>query len=135
MKSFQELSGDILGQYTVVKTLTNGKKQFGLPLTDGTNNPILDGLNQVDHTCPTNVVNQEGRDIGCACDKLLQQFHRFDEGIGLDGKWAGGSVTGVCRGWGSTKVSRSLSIDFAVTRNDLTSGFLFSMSLLIPWFQ
>ena len=43
-------------------------------------------------------------EIGGECDQLLQQFHRFDEGIGLDGKWAGGSVTGVCRGWGSTKV-------------------------------
>ena len=39
------------------------------------------------------------------CDKLLQEFHRFDEGIGIDGKWGGGSVTSVCRGWGSTKVS------------------------------
>ena len=61
-------------------------------------------FDQVDRTCPTNVDNQEGRDIGCACDELLQQFHRYDEGIGIDGKWGGGSVTGVCRGWGSTKV-------------------------------
>ena len=37
------------------------------------------------------------------CDKLLQQFHRFDENIGAIGKWQGGSVTAVCRGWGTTK--------------------------------
>ena len=37
------------------------------------------------------------------CDDLLQEFHRFDEDIGVVGKWQGGSVTGVCRGWGSTK--------------------------------
>ena len=41
---------------------------------------------------------------GGKCDELLRQFHRVDEGIGIEGKWAGGSVTGVCRGWGSTKV-------------------------------
>jgi len=45
------------------------------------------------------------------CDELLKQFHRVDEGIGLDGKWSGASVTGVCRGWGSTKV-RIFDIDF-----------------------
>ena len=37
------------------------------------------------------------------CDELLQQFHRFDEDIGAIGKWQGGSVTAVCRGWGTTK--------------------------------
>ncbi|KAL3773551.1 hypothetical protein ACHAW5_006449 [Stephanodiscus triporus] len=41
---------------------------------------------------------------GDKCDQLLQQFHRFDEGLSLAGKWAGGSVTGVCRGWGTSKV-------------------------------
>ena len=38
------------------------------------------------------------------CDQLLQQFHRFDEEISIQGKWQGGSVTGVCRGWGTNKV-------------------------------
>ena len=37
------------------------------------------------------------------CDQLLQEFHRFDEEISLNGKWQGGTVTGVCRGWGTTK--------------------------------
>jgi len=40
---------------------------------------------------------------GGKCDDLLSEFHRFDEEIGVDGKWAGGSVTAVCRGWGTTK--------------------------------
>lgn len=38
-----------------------------------------------------------------ACDKLLQVFHRFDEGIGVEGKWQGGTVTGICRGWGTSR--------------------------------
>jgi len=54
------------------------------------------------------------------CDELLQQFHRFDEGIGIEGKWSGGSVTGVCRGWGSTKVR----IEFA----DISKLAIMSMS-------
>ncbi|KAL9191170.1 hypothetical protein ACHAXT_000876, partial [Thalassiosira profunda] len=37
------------------------------------------------------------------CDKLLQEFHRFDEDLSINGKWQGGSVTGVCRGFGTTK--------------------------------
>ena len=40
------------------------------------------------------------------CDLLLQQFHRFDEELSVQGKWQGGSVTGVCRGWGTSKVRR-----------------------------
>ena len=38
------------------------------------------------------------------CDQLLQQFHRFDEELSVQGKWQGGSVTGVCKGWGTSKV-------------------------------
>ena len=38
------------------------------------------------------------------CDMLLQQFHRNDEELSVNGKWQGGSVTGVCRGWGTSKV-------------------------------
>ncbi len=38
------------------------------------------------------------------CDGLLQQFHRFDEELSVQGKWQGGSVTGVCKGWGTDKV-------------------------------
>ena len=42
-------------------------------------------------------------DTNCECDKLLQEFHRFDEDLSVKGKWQGGSVTGVCRGWGTSK--------------------------------
>ncbi len=42
------------------------------------------------------------------CDQLLQQFHRVDEELSIQGKWQGGSVTGVCRGWGTSKVSSIL---------------------------
>ncbi len=38
------------------------------------------------------------------CDQLMQQFHRFDEELSIQGKWQGGSVTGVCKGWGTNKV-------------------------------
>jgi hypothetical protein len=38
------------------------------------------------------------------CNQLLRQFHRVDEELSVQGKWQGGSVTGVCRGWGTTKV-------------------------------
>ena len=38
------------------------------------------------------------------CNELLQQFHRVDEELSIQGKWQGGSVTGVCRGWGTNKV-------------------------------
>ena len=41
---------------------------------------------------------------GGLCDQLLQQFHRVDEELSIQGKWQGGSVTGVCRGWGTNKV-------------------------------
>jgi hypothetical protein len=39
-----------------------------------------------------------------SCDRLLQQFHRVDEELSIQGKWQGGSVTGVCKGWGTSKV-------------------------------
>ena len=44
-----------------------------------------------------------------SCDQLLQQFHRVDEKLSIQGKWQGGSVTGVCKGWGTEKV-RSANI-------------------------
>ena len=43
-------------------------------------------------------------DSGNLCDRLLQQLHRFDEELSVQGKWQGGSVTGVCKGWGTDKV-------------------------------
>jgi len=46
-----------------------------------------------------NIVKEGGE-----CDQLLQQFHRFDESLSIQGKWQGGSVTGVCRGFGTSKV-------------------------------
>lgn len=58
-------------------------------------------LSQTDLFKETEFIESDGK-----CDKLLQEFHRFDEEIGIDGKWAGGSITSVCRGWGSTKVSK-----------------------------
>ena len=42
--------------------------------------------------------------VNLLCDGLLQQFHRFDEELSVQGKWQGGSVTGVCKGWGTNKV-------------------------------
>ena len=42
--------------------------------------------------------------VGSLCDQLLQQFHRVNEELSIQGKWQGGSVTGVCKGWGTNKV-------------------------------
>ena len=64
---------------------------------------ILENLNE-ERVCD---VVDDVDDMGCKCDRLLQLFHRFDESIGLEGKWAGGSVTSVCRGWGTSNVSFS----------------------------
>lgn len=50
-------------------------------------------------------------DTGDKCDQLLQNFHRFDEDLSVKGKWQGGTVTGVCRGWGTNKV-RAIDIIF-----------------------
>jgi len=47
---------------------------------------------------------------GNKCDQLLQMFHRFDEGLSVAGKWQGGTVTGVCRGWGTNKVRISMGV-------------------------
>jgi hypothetical protein len=47
--------------------------------------------------------------IDLKCDELLQQFHRFDEELSVQGKWQGGSVTGVCKGWGTDKVGLGFS--------------------------
>jgi hypothetical protein len=47
---------------------------------------------------------QKNTATGGLCDQLLQQFHRVDEELSIQGKWQGGSVTGVCRGWGTNKV-------------------------------
>ncbi|KAL3786294.1 hypothetical protein ACHAW5_001907 [Stephanodiscus triporus] len=56
---------------------------------------------------------------GDKCDQLLQQFHRFDEGLSLAGKWAGGSVTGVCRGWGTSKFM-TLQAMYQITKKALS---------------
>ena len=55
---------------------------------------ILGGIENID-----DLIETAGR-----CDQLLQEFHRFDEGLSVAGKWQGGTVTGVCRGWGTSKV-------------------------------
>jgi hypothetical protein len=54
-------------------------------------------------------------DPGGVCDQLLQQFHRVDENLSIQGKWQGGSVTGICKGWGTNKVR---SIVLAVRLGD-----------------
>ena len=55
------------------------------------------------------------------CNELLQQFHRFDEELSVQGKWQGGSVTGVCKGWGTNKVGLGFiffqQIDAIIERN------------------
>ncbi|KAL3784268.1 hypothetical protein ACHAW5_005992, partial [Stephanodiscus triporus] len=56
---------------------------------------------------------------GDKCDQLLQKFHRFDEGLSLAGKWQGGTVTGVCRGWGSSKFL-SLQAMYQITKKALS---------------
>lgn len=33
------------------------------------------------------------------CDELLQEFYRVNEDLGGDGKWEGGAVSSVCRGF------------------------------------
>ena len=43
------------------------------------------------------------------CNGLLQQFHRVDEELSVQGKWQGGTVTGVCKGWGTDKVGLGFS--------------------------
>jgi len=88
-----ELSEDILGQFSFDP---DGN-------SDLTGNGILTALD-TNRFCPTVTLNQEGRDIGCACDELLREFHRYDEDLSVQGKWGGGSVTGVCRGWGTSRV-------------------------------
>ena len=88
------MSEDILGQFSFDDD-GNG---------DLTGDAIILTALDKDRTCPVPTLNQEGRDIGCACDELLREFHRYDEELSVQGKWAGGSVTGVCRGWGTSRV-------------------------------
>ncbi|KAL3778621.1 hypothetical protein ACHAW5_005068 [Stephanodiscus triporus] len=37
------------------------------------------------------------------CDDLLEEFHTFDEEAGESGRWRGGTVTQVCKGWSTSK--------------------------------
>ena len=48
--------------------------------------------------------------VHSTCDKLLQHFHRVDEELSIQGKWQGGTVTGVCRGWGTSKVRSTVLV-------------------------
>lgn len=97
-----DFSSDILLQYT---------DQSGGGGIDGRVLPLI-GSNSI---LSTEEECEGSSDPLCGkCDELLQQFHRVDEGIGLDGKWAGGSVTGVCRGWGSTKVRTKSCLYFTI---------------------
>jgi hypothetical protein len=65
------------------------------------------------------------------CDQLLQQFHRFDEELSIQGKWQGGSVTGVCRGWGTNKV-RSI-VHYSLGRLGIERSVLI-MCCIVPLF-
>ena len=51
-------------------------------------------------------------------DELLKQFHHFDEDVGPTGKWESGSVTKVCRGWGTTNYL-SLEGIYQIEKNSL----------------
>jgi hypothetical protein len=42
-----------------------------------------------------------------SCDSLLDEFHRYDE---TKPKWVGGSVTSICRSWGTTKKANLQSV-------------------------
>jgi hypothetical protein len=50
------------------------------------------------------------------CDQLLQHFHRVDEDLSIQGKWQGGSVTSVCKGWGTEKVISIIEYSFGNVR-------------------
>ena len=79
----------------------------------------MENLDEQDRLCPS--AN------GCKCDNLLREFHRFDEDLSVQGKWAGGSVTSVCRGWGTSKVRRLVTLFVLIIGavESLTSFFLF----------
>ena len=84
------LGADILVQYNDNGVLTN--------------TTILDPLNPESRECDDQDTH------ACKCDLLLQEFHRYDEGLSVQGKWAGGSVTSVCKGWGTSKVQAKLTL-------------------------
>lgn len=44
------------------------------------------------------------------CDDLLKEFHKFNEGASESGRWQGGTVTQVCKGWSTSKVNLSLHV-------------------------
>ena len=106
MTRVQTLSSDILNQFS-----------------DGilTDESILENLDEQARSCPS------GNPTGCKCDNLLREFHRFDEDLSVQGKWAGGSVTSVCRGWGTSKVRRLVTLFVLIIGavESLTSFFLF----------
>ena len=61
---------------------------------------IIEKFNNIQLLLQDNIIDISD---GGRCDQVLQEFFRFDEEIGTVGKWQGGSVTSVCRGWGTTK--------------------------------
>jgi hypothetical protein len=88
--------------------LDSGKVDDDIKLFDG--NDISTKLNNIlglSTALKTKIENGGLSDIDILedgiCDDLLQEFHRFDESIGSVGKWQGGTVTSVCRGWGTSK--------------------------------
>ena len=44
------------------------------------------------------------------CDDLLKEFHKFNEGASESGRWQGGTVTQVCKGWSTSKVNLCLRV-------------------------
>ena len=104
LQRVKDTSKLILDEYDVT-VLENGEKEYSKE-TGSSNVQFLKSLNQ-DRTCDVTLENEP---LGCACDRLLQEFHRYDESISWQGKWGGGSVTAVCRGWGTSNVSRKCGI-------------------------
>lgn len=48
------------------------------------------------------------------CDDLLREFHTFNEEAGESGKWLGGTVTKVCKGWSTSKVKLCLHVEIQI---------------------
>jgi len=98
-----DLSKDILDEFSV--------NDQGNPFLLG-NTPKASNGDPLIVLTAEDCTDEAGESALCgACDELLQSFHRVDEGLGIAGKWAGGSVTGVCRGWGTSKVRTKLLLN------------------------
>lgn len=107
----KEFSQKILNNYDV-NVSTNGEKVYTLKVGNNYDDARTSFLTSLSLTTDR-VCNASGN-AGCLCDKLLRQFHRYDESLSWQGKWGGGSAGAVCRGWGTSNVSRSVSVAIAI---------------------